>query len=137
VHRFRDHGSSGLAKEAGMSVRGIYIQSGDTSGGSVDYVAVSSMLRLISTSLPEASPIIPGHGICISLMRARCVMDMKATEKGLEEIKEDFLHLELWLDPGRFIISHAGVLLTRVKTHHAGGEGDTVKIKVGLGSFLK
>jgi diaminopimelate decarboxylase/aspartate kinase len=49
-------------------------------------------------------------------------LELNAVNDSLAAFKKDHPEFELWLEPGRFLIAHAGVLLAKVTQIQAKGE---------------
>ena len=58
-------------------------------------------------------------------------LDLKALGAVLAEIKQSCGDRELWIEPGRYIVAQAGVLVARVT--QTKGKGDVQYIGVGTG----
>ena len=57
--------------------------------------------------------------------------DLERMNETLGEIKAAYPQYRLWIEPGRYLVARAGVLLTRVT--QVKGKGDMVYVGVGIG----
>jgi diaminopimelate decarboxylase/aspartate kinase len=64
-------------------------------------------------------------------------LDMRALDKALAEIKAGCGNREIWLEPGRYIVAQAGVLLARVTQTKGKGEVQYVGVNAGMNSLIR
>ncbi len=104
------------------SVEGFYIHPKINFPFLSDIDRMTSCLVRASRQFPDASTFILGNGMGVSVNREKDVMDIPVTGYHLEAIKDACPQCRLWLEPGRHMVSHAGVLLARVReTDHVEG----------------
>ncbi len=96
------------------SISGSYIQAGAQFQPLYDQNRMQSFLAKASTHFPEVSTLILGNGMGVSVDHEAGIIDIPVTGGQLEGLKDMYPELKLWLEPGRHIVSHAGVLLVRV-----------------------
>ena len=104
----------GLLRRVGTTVCGLYLNSKSSFRPWLDSNGTTAVFKGVSAHLPEVSTLILGHGMCVCLESGRGVLDIPETGERLEAISETAPKYKLWLDPGPYIISSAGVILTRV-----------------------
>jgi len=65
-------------------------------------------------------------------------LDLAALDAGLLKLKHDLVRpVEIWLEPGRYLVSEAGVLLARVNQTKGKGEVRYVGIATGMNSLIR
>jgi diaminopimelate decarboxylase/aspartate kinase len=64
-------------------------------------------------------------------------LDMRALGATLSEIKRGCGDRSLWLEPGRFIVAQAGVLLARVTQTKGKGEVQYIGVGTGMNSLIR
>ncbi len=114
IHFSEMEALSGLLRSVGTTVSGVYLNSKRDFRPSLDLNGTASVFKSVSAHLPEVSTLILGNGMWLCLESDRGGLDTPEMGNRLEAIKEIFPQYKLWLDPGPYIISYAGVILTRV-----------------------
>ncbi len=64
-------------------------------------------------------------------------LDLDALDDSLNEFRKAFDRFELWLEPGRYLVAAAGVLLTRVTQTKGKGEVRYVGVNTGMNSLIR
>ena len=65
-------------------------------------------------------------------------LDLAALDGGLARLKSELARpVEIWLEPGRYLVSEAGVLLARVNQTKGKGETRYVGIATGMNSLIR
>lgn len=86
---------------------------------------------------PEVRILNLGGGLGIAEKPSQLPLDLEAVAEGLRRIKEANPRFELWMEPGRFLVAEAGVLLGRV-TQLKQKEGQSyVGVDAGMNSLLR
>ncbi len=88
--------------------------------------------------LPEVSVINLGGGLGVPDRSDELPLDLTALDAGLAQLKHDLVRaVEVWLEPGRYLVSEAGVLLARVNQTKGKGEVRYVGIATGMNSLIR
>jgi diaminopimelate decarboxylase/aspartate kinase len=120
-----------LVKKAGACVKGIHAHSGSGIPDASSWGLVATELARVADRFPDAAVLDLGGGLGVPEKLGGDVFDLRAMDNSLMEIKENFPKYELWLEPGRYLVSAAGILLTHVT--QVKGKGDQRYIGVGTG----
>ncbi|VAV95375.1 Diaminopimelate decarboxylase, partial [hydrothermal vent metagenome] len=64
-------------------------------------------------------------------------LDMDALDAGLATLKNACDGIDLWLEPGRFVVAEAGVLLSRVTQVKSKHQSRFIGIETGMNSLLR
>ena len=64
-------------------------------------------------------------------------LDIEAVNAGLTALKSAHPNVDLWLEPGRFLVAPAGVLLTRVTQLKKKGNVHYVGLDTGMNSLIR
>ncbi len=120
-----------LIDKTGATVVGIHAHSGSGILDPDNWRLVASELIHVARKFPSVTTIDLGGGLGIPEKPGDKAMDIARLNKLLGEIKESYPQYSLWLEPGRYIVAQAGVLLTRVT--QIKGKGDMRYIGVGTG----
>jgi len=78
-----------------------------------------------------------GGGLGVPEKPGQQALDMAALDEALGEIKRRCGERQLWLEPGRFIVAQAGVLLARVTQTKGKGDVQYVGVATGMNSLIR
>jgi len=98
----------------------------------------------VATVLAEASELFPGvrilnlgGGLGVPERPGQEPLDLDEVGRGLETIRAEHPELELWVEPGRFLVAEAGVLLARVNQTKGKEEVRYIGLATGMNSLLR
>ena len=97
-----------------ISLKGLYTYPENNLPRLYDMNETISFLVEASGQFPEVSTFILGHGMGLSVNPEKGIMDIPLIDDYLEEIRGACPQPRLWLEPGDYMVSHAGALLARV-----------------------
>jgi len=117
-------------KEA--SVEGFYIHPKINFPPLSDTNETISFLAEASRQFPDVSTLILGNGMGVSVNREKDMMDIPVTGECLNALKDACPQFALWFEPGRHMVSHAGVLLARVTETGEAEETSFVRINMDM-----
>ena len=120
-----------LIDAAGATVIGIHAHSGSGVQDPDSWRIVAGTLAEVAKRFPAVKTIDLGGGLGIPEKPGDKRFDLEQLDTALAEIREAYPQYELWLEPGRYLVARAGVLLTRVT--QTKGKGDMRYIGVGTG----
>ena len=78
-----------------------------------------------------------GGGIGIPERPGKKPLDMAALDEAVSAVKAAVGSTELWLEPGRYIVAQAGVLITRVTQIKGKGGMQYVGVNTGMNSLIR
>lgn len=116
---------------AGARVIGVHAHSGSGVQDPDSWRQVAGTLAEVAQRFPDVATIDLGGGLGIPEKPGDKKFDLQQLDSALTEIRQAFPQYELWLEPGRYLVARAGVLLTRVT--QTKGKGDMRYIGVGTG----
>src|SRR5699024_3399862 len=64
-------------------------------------------------------------------------LDLKQIDESLKEFKKMYPNYLLWVEPGRFLVAAAGVLLAKVTQLKGKGNVRYVGVDTGMNSFIR
>jgi diaminopimelate decarboxylase/aspartate kinase len=64
-------------------------------------------------------------------------IDLGVLDRGVARLAEDFPHIEFWMEPGRFLVAKAGVLLAVVTQLKGKGDVRYVGVATGMNSLIR
>ena len=94
------------------------------------------LLKLLDT-FPEVRYLDVGGGLGVPEKAGEPGLDMAALEAALAEVKLGCGGRALWLEPGRFVVAQAGVLLARVTQTKGKGEMQYLGVTTGMNSLIR
>ena len=88
--------------------------------------------------LPDVKILNLGGGLGVPDRGDTLPLDLAALDAGLARLKHELARpIEIWLEPGRYLVSEAGVLLARVNQTKGKGEVRYVGIATGMNSLIR
>ena len=131
IPRFEIDELVSLVEKAGADVVGIHAHSGSGIPESGSWGNVATELARIAARFPNVSVLDLGGGLGVPDRLGGKPFDLQAMDQALTEVKAQLPAYQFWLEPGRYLVSEAGVLLTHVT--QLKGKGDRRYIGVGTG----
>ena len=129
-----------LAKQAeacGVRIVGLHAHTGSGILTPTNWQGLAILLAELADGLPEVHTLNLGGGLGVPEQSHQARLDLGALNESLQTIKSARPRLKLWLEPGRFLVAEAGVLLARV-TQTKGKDGvGYVGINTGMNSFMR
>lgn len=119
-------------KDFSITMRGLHVQLKTPIFSPPDLNETVSFLAGLSGYFPEASVFSFGNGIGVSIKPGLEIPDFPATRENLEAVQDMYPEFGFWLIPGDRIVSHAGVLLTKVTETHQIEGNYYVRINAGM-----
>ena len=120
-----------LLKNANADVIGIHAHSGSGILDPDNWRSVAAELTKVAERFPNVEVIDLGGGLGVPEKTGDAQFDLKALDETLGAIKKAYPKYRLWLEPGRYLVSQAGVLISRVT--QTKGKGDMRYIGIGTG----
>lgn len=78
-----------------------------------------------------------GGGLGIAEKPEQSPLDLDAVNRSLAEFKAQHPGYDLWMEPGRFVVAHAGALLARVTQIKTKGDVTYVGVDAGMNSLIR
>jgi diaminopimelate decarboxylase/aspartate kinase len=126
-----------LVDKIGATVVGIHAHSGSGILDPDNWRVVASELINVAQRFPAVTTIDLGGGFGIPEKPGDKAIDIARLDSLLGEIKERYPQYDLWLEPGRYIVAQAGVLLTRVTQTKGKGDMRYVGVGTGMNSLIR
>ena len=126
-----------LVDAAGAEVVGIHAHSGSGILDPDNWRSVAAELVQIAEHFPSVKTIDLGGGLGVPEKPGDKSFDLERLDQTLAEIREAYPQYELWLEPGRFLVARAGVLLTRVTQTKGKGEMQYIGVGTGMNSLIR
>ena len=126
-----------LVAEAGAEVTGIHAHSGSGILDPNNWRSVAGELVQIAEQFPGVTTIDLGGGLGVPEKPGDKPIDLATVDATLAEIKQTYPQYRLWLEPGRFIVARAGVLLTHVTQTKGKGEMRYIGVGTGMNTLIR
>lgn len=137
IPRFEIDELAKLVDAAGASVVGIHAHSGSGILDPDNWRSVAKELVLIAGQFPGVKTIDLGGGLGVPEKPGDKAFDLQRLDETLAEIRLAYPQFELWLEPGRFLVARAGVLLTRCTQTKGKGEMKYIGVGTGMNSLIR
>ncbi|WP_072715894.1 bifunctional aspartate kinase/diaminopimelate decarboxylase [Rhodothermus profundi] len=127
-----------LAEELNMRIVGLHAHVGSGILLPETWAETALFLaELAETYFPDVRYLDVGGGLGVPDRTGLPGLDLKAVETHLHRFKAAHPRFELWIEPGRFLVAEAGVLLARVTQVKEKGGVRYVGIETGMNSLIR
>ncbi len=126
-----------LAEAAGARVVGLHAHVGSGVFEVASWSEVGRSLALLLAHFPSVRAIDVGGGLGVPDRAGAVGFDLAALDRQLQPVRAALGGVELWLEPGRFLVAEAGVLLARVTQTKQKGASSYVGIATGMNSLIR
>lgn len=137
VPRFEVDELVGLVSAAGAEVIGIHAHSGSGVLDPDNWREVAAELIKVAQRFPGVETLDLGGGLGIPEKPGDKPLNLDRLSQALAEIKTAYPNYRLWLEPGRFLVAQAGVLLTHVTQVKGKGDMRYVGVGTGMNSLIR
>lgn len=129
--------AAALAKKAGATVVGLHAHAGSGIRTPDSWSETAAFLAEARTRFPDVRSLDLGGGLGVPEKPGQAPLDLAALDVSLEQVKKAHPGVELWLEPGRFFVAEAGVLLARVTQLKDKGDVRYVGCDAGMNSLIR
>jgi bifunctional diaminopimelate decarboxylase / aspartate kinase len=98
---------------------------------------VGLMLGKLAQRFPHARAIDLGGGLGVPEKPGQVPVDLAALQNVVDEIRAQSPKLQLWLEPGRFLVAQGGVLVVEVTQLKGKGAVQYVGVATGMNSLIR
>ncbi len=125
------------AAAAGARVVGLHAHVGSGVGEPGAWGDVATILVGLAASCPHLRRLDVGGGLPVPYRPGELPLDLAAVARGLAPARALLPALEIWVEPGRFLVAEAGVLLLRVTQTKTKGNRHFVGVDGGMNALLR
>lgn len=122
---------------AGARVVGLHAHGGSGNFELDGWIGPARVLAAESHRYPDVQVLNLGGGIGIPEQSGQSPVDLRALDAALAGVKAANPHCALWMEPGRYFVASAGVLLARVTQTKGKGERRYVGVATGMNSLIR
>ncbi|WEN16908.1 bifunctional aspartate kinase/diaminopimelate decarboxylase [Rhodanobacter sp. AS-Z3] len=126
-----------LADAHGVIVRGLHAHLGSGILDDKHWGDVYSQLASLAERIGSVSFIDIGGGLGVPSHPGEARLDISALDRVLREVKAAYPHYQLWMEPGRFLVADAGVLLAKVTQQKGKGALRYLGLDTGMNSLIR
>lgn len=125
-------------QEHQVEVLGLHCHAGSGITDAEHWVRTARFLyRAADEHFPQARVLNLGGGLGIPDRPGKARLDFSSLQQSLQAFLELHPGRQLWLEPGRYLVAEAGVLLTRVTQIKRKGEKIYVGTEVGMNTLIR
>jgi diaminopimelate decarboxylase/aspartate kinase len=124
-------------KKAGASIVGLHAHTGSGVLTPEAWLNTGRQLLKLLERLPDVRYIDVGGGLGVPEKVGQPGLDLQALDAVLTEVKQGCGGRALFLEPGRFVVAQAGVLIARVTQTKGKGEVQYVGVGTGMNSLIR
>ena len=126
-----------LLGKAGATVVGVHAHSGSGILDPDNWRSVAVKLVEVAKRFPSVRAIDLGGGIGVPDKPGDAPFDLEKLDATLADIRAAYPKYEIWLEPGRYLVAQAGVLLTHVTQMKGKGDMRYVGVGTGMNSLIR
>ncbi len=126
-----------LLDVAGATVIGLHAHTGSGIFQIDMWAQVAEQLQAVAQQFPSVRYLDLGGGFGVPDQVSRAPIDLAALNQVLLAFKARHPQYALWLEPGRYLVAQAGVLVTRVTQLKGKGEKQYLGLATGMNSLIR
>jgi diaminopimelate decarboxylase/aspartate kinase len=126
-----------LAQQAGAQVLGLHAHLGSGILDVAHWKAAYGELAALAERIPSVAVIDIGGGFGVPQEPGEQPLSLAALDAALAEVKALYPRFELWIEPGRYLVAEAGVVLTRVTQVKRKGQTRFVGTDAGMHTLIR
>ncbi|MGN2242580.1 bifunctional aspartate kinase/diaminopimelate decarboxylase [Frateuria sp. GZRR33] len=126
-----------LADAHQVSVRGLHAHLGSGVLDPKHWGEVYAQLASLAERIGSVAFINIGGGLGVPSHPGEAPLDMVALDRVLREVRAAYPHYQLWMEPGRYLVADAGVLLARVTQTKGKGSLRYLGVDTGMDSLIR
>lgn len=120
-----------------LSIVGLHAHLGSGIKDPGSWAETGVYLAEVAERWEEVEALNLGGGLGVASGTDRTPLDLEAVESSLSSLADAHPDYELWMEPGRFLVADAGVLLARVTQTKQKGETRYVGLETGMNSLIR
>ena len=126
-----------LTNQAGARVTGLHAHTGSGVFNVDNWTETGALLSELAARFPHVGVVDLGGGIGVPEQLGHSEIDLSALDRGVAELAKRFPHIEFWMEPGRFLVAKAGVLVAVVTQLKGKADVHYVGIATGMNSLIR
>ncbi len=126
-----------LAAHHGVRITALHAHLGSGILDSSHWKEVYMQLANLAEQFPDVVALNIGGGLGVPSRADEAPLDLATVAQTLTDVKQAYPKFELWLEPGRYLVAEAGVLLGRVTQVKSKGEVRYIGTDAGMNSLIR
>jgi diaminopimelate decarboxylase/aspartate kinase len=126
-----------LAEMHGVSVRGLHAHLGSGVLDAAHWGEVYAQLASLAERIGSVTFLNIGGGLGVPSHPGEAPLDLAELDRVLREVRAVYPQYQLWMEPGRYLVADAGVLLARVTQQKDKGAIRYLGIDTGMNSLIR
>ena len=126
-----------LAAQHDITVVGLHAHAGSGILTPEHWAEMAVTLSRMAKGFPDLQHLDLGGGLGVPEKPGQAALDLAALDAGLARVREAHPGRELWLEPRRYLVALAGVLLARVTQVKQKGAIHYVGVETGMNSLIR
>jgi diaminopimelate decarboxylase/aspartate kinase len=126
-----------LTSSLEVRVTGLHAHTGSGVFNVDNWTETGALLADLASRFPHVKVIDLGGGIGVPEHTGHSEIDLSALDHGVATLARRFPRLEFWMEPGRFLVAKAGVLVAVVTQLKHKGDVRYVGIATGMNSLIR
>ena len=126
-----------LAASASVTITGLHAHSGSGVFDVANWSQVGSTLAALAKRFPDVQYIDVGGGLGVPDRIEGRSLDIGKLDAALAKVRMEVPGITLWLEPGRYLVANAGVLLARVTQTKTKSGVRYVGVATGMNSLIR
>jgi diaminopimelate decarboxylase/aspartate kinase len=126
-----------LADTHGVTVRGLHAHLGSGILDDKHWGEVYGQLASLAERIGSVAFLDIGGGLGVPSHPGESRLNIAALEEVLRKVKSAYPHYKLWMEPGRYLVADAGVLITRVTQQKGKGSWRYLGVDTGMNSLIR
>ncbi|WP_348057058.1 bifunctional aspartate kinase/diaminopimelate decarboxylase [Dokdonella sp.] len=126
-----------LARNAGARITGLHAHLGSGILDATHWRSVYAQLASVAEGFSRIKSLDIGGGLGVPSRPDEAALDLAALGDALAEVRRAYPQFALWMEPGRYLVADAGVLLARVTQTKRKGSVHYVGIDAGMNSLIR
>ena len=125
------------ADRAGATIVGLHVHVGSGITDADTWATLADRLASFATPFPDVHTINVGGGLGVPNRPGNAPLDLDALDAALDDATDRHASYDLWMEPGRYLVAEAGVLLAQVTQTKTKGPANYVGLDTGMNSLLR
>ncbi len=127
----------GAAEQAGAKIKGLHAHTGSGNFAIGSWIETAGALADAAKRFRGVEALNIGGGLGVADQPGQQPLDLDELDAALGEFRHAHAALPLWIEPGRYLVATAGVLLARVTQLKGKGDVRYVGVATGMNSLLR
>jgi bifunctional diaminopimelate decarboxylase / aspartate kinase len=122
---------------AGARVVGLHAHAGSGILDPSSWAEVGASLMAAREAFPDVTVVDVGGGLGVAEKPGQGTLDLRAVNESLQVLKAAHPGVAVWMEPGRFVVARAGVLLLSVTQLKEKGDSRYIGVDGGMNALIR